>query len=675
MIRPRPMKYIELFVLSRDVDTVIEYLGRKALLHVSQDDEAKAKNDALSDFDTDNIEKIRKQLEKIEDVSAYLLLFEKIKKSFSGDLAQLPKVEDETSLLEIAGRIDALRAKELEKTQQLKTLEETLHEARAFANLKAPFSNLDQLSYLTLRIGRLDPTGQEMVTAALGDRAVIIPLGSDNKVIAAASRKGRFALDSELKKAAFTALVMPEGFTGVPQDMLEGLERSLQNAKTEVEALNAEKALLIKTLEPVLQRLYNNFTLAFIIEQLKTSLRSSKNAYMLSGWVPASEVQSMVQDLVALTEGRISVRSYNPSERKKVLDGEEKVPVLLDHGAFVKGFQGVVFSYGAPLYGTIDPTPFVAIIFTLLFGIMFGDVGQGFVLFLLGLATSRKGIQALKGFRTYSTPLIAVGIASMIMGFLDGEVFANEEILIRPTRIITGMLTGHPVDRILTLMPEKGSLEKLFIFFGFTIGVGVLINSVGLIINIINQISMKHYEKAFFGKTGLAGAFLFWYALFIAVKMLLGNSLVWLDFIALAVPALMIFWGPVLFRLLTKQKPAMEHGFLVFFMEGFVEILETISTYVSNTVSFLRVGAFALSHAVLSFIVFTLSSMIAKQALVGPIMGILVAVFGNMVIIVLEGMIVAIQVVRLQYYEFFSKFFTETGVSYNPFRFQREVTS
>jgi len=117
----------------------------------------------------------------------------------------------------------------------------------------------------------------------------------------------------------------------------------------------------------------------------------------------------------------------------------------------------------------------------------------------------------------------------------------------------------------------------------------------------------------------------------------------------------------------------MEHGFLVFFMEGFVEILETISTYVSNTVSFLRVGAFALSHAVLSFIVFTLSSMVAKQAIVGPAMGILVAVFGNLIIIVLEGMIVAIQVVRLQYYEFFSKFFTETGIPYTPFRFQREV--
>jgi len=673
MIRPRPMKFVEIFVLSRDVDTVIEYLGRKAILHVSQDEQTEVKKDQENTEAQERSEIIRKQLERLEDIAGYLQLFEQIKASFSGELAQLPSETDIQFLQSLSTRIDNLRTRELEKTQQIRTLEETIHEAKAFANLKAPFSNLDQLSYLTLRIGRLDPQGQEAVSKSLGDRAVIIPLDDGNKVVAASSRKGRFALDTELKKASFSPLPVPEGFTGVPEELLQGLETSLQQHKTELASILAEKQTLTGELEPVLQRLYNNFMLASIVEGLKSSLRSSKNAYLLSGWVPASELKSLVQDLVALTDGRLSIRSYNPDERKKVLDGEEKVPVALDHGNFVKGFQGVVFSYGAPLYGTIDPTPFVALIFTLLFGIMFGDLGQGFVLFLLGLATSRKGIQALKGFRAYSTPLIAVGLSSMLMGFLDGEVFANEEILIRPTRIVTGTLTGHPVDRILALMPEKDSMGKLFIFFGFTIGVGVLINSIGLIINIINQITLKHYEKAFFAKTGLAGALLFWYAISMAVRVVLGQPLIWFDAVALAVPAIFIFWGPVLYRLLTHQKPAMEHGFLVFFMEGFVEILETISTYVSNTVSFLRVGAFALSHAVLSFIVFTLSAMVAKQAYVGPLMGILVAVFGNLIIIVLEGMIVAIQVVRLQYYEFFSKFFTETGIPYTPFRFQREV--
>ncbi|AEJ19958.1 V-type ATP synthase subunit I [Gracilinema caldarium] len=673
MIRPRPMKYVEIYVLSRDVDVVIEYLGRKEILHLSLDDTNQNVKYQDNADTLDQSEKIKKQLEKLEDLAGYLELFKQIQAAFSGELAQLPSDRDEQILESLSARIDSLRIRESEKTQQVNTLEETLHEARAFANLKAPFSNLDQLSYLTLRIGHLDPQGQEAISKVLGDRAVIIPLNDGNKVVVASSRKGRFALDTELKKVSFRPLSIPEGFSGVPEDLLEGLETSLQNNKQELASILAEKNAVSDELLPVLQRLYNNFTLASLVETLKSSLRASKNAYLLAGWVPASELNSMVRDLTALTDGRLSVRSFSPEERKKVLDGEEKVPVSLDHGNFVQGFQGVVFSYGAPLYGTIDPTPFVAFIFTLLFGIMFGDVGQGFVLFMLGLATSRKGIQALKRFRIYSTPLIAVGISSMLMGFLDGEVFANEELLIRPTRIITSVLTGHPVDRILTLMPEKGSMEKLFIFFGFTIGVGVLINSIGLVINIINQITLKNYEKAFFAKTGLAGALFFWYAIFMAVRVILGQSLHCFDVVALAVPPVFIFWGPVLYRLLTRKKPVMEHGFMVFFMEGFVEILETISTYVSNTVSFLRVGAFALSHAVLSFIVFTLSSMVAKQAIVGPVMGILVAVFGNLIIIVLEGMIVAIQVVRLQYYEFFSKFFTETGIRYKPFRFQREV--
>ena len=675
MIRPRSMKYVEIIVLLKDVDRVIDYLGRKALLHVSQDISEEDKKEKENDAGHERVETIRKQLETIEDVAAYFQIYEEIKASFSGELAQLPSDADASLLKDLAQRIIALRFEEQEQSQKKRTIEEALHEARAFENLKAPFSNLDQLSYLTLRIGRLDSPGQETVAKSLGDRAVIIPLGEGDKVVAASSRKGRFALDTELKKSSFSPLSVPEGFTGVPEDLLEGLESSLKNVNHELSLIEQRKTDLKKELRPAIQRLYNNFTLGFIVEELKANLRSSSNAYMLSGWVPASEIAAMLKDLVALTDGRLSVRTYNPNERKKVLDGLEKVPVSLDHGAFVRGFQGLVFSYGAPLYGTIDPTPFVAVIFTLLFGIMFGDLGQGFVLFLLGLATSRNGLKALKGFRGYSTPLIAVGLASMLMGLLDGEVFANEQLLVGPTRIVTGLLTGHPVDRILTLMPEKGSIDKLFIFFGFTIGVGIIINSIGLIINIINQITLKNYEKAFFAKTGLAGALLFWYAVFMGLRIVLGSGLAWFDIPGLAIPAIFIFIGPALYRYITRKKPAMEHGFLVFFMEGFVEILESVSTYVSNTVSFLRVGAFALSHTVLSFIVFTLSSMIAKQAIVGPLMGLLVTVFGNVIIIVLEGMIVAIQVVRLQYYEFFSKFFTETGVPYTPFRFQKEVES
>jgi V/A-type H+-transporting ATPase subunit I len=198
-------------------------------------------------------------------------------------------------------------------------------------------------------------------------------------------------------------------------------------------------------------------------------------------------------------------------------------------------------------------------------------------------------------------------------------------------------------------------------------------------VNIINKFTLKEYEKALFSKTGLAGTVLFWYALSMAIRFIF--SLVnpsqsfrfgVQDIVFLVTPGVGIFFGPALWRLLSNQRPVFAEGIMVFIMEGFVEILETVSTYVSNTVSFLRVGAFALSHAVLSFIVFRFAELVSGVS-GGTVFSLLIIIFGNLVIILLEGMIVAIQVVRLQYYEFFSKFFVETGVEFKPFRFRKGV--
>jgi V/A-type H+-transporting ATPase subunit I len=677
MIFPRKMKQVELTVLDRDVDGVIEYLGRRALMHFPRNEEEISPEDphaGKSGAQTFILE----NLEKLKAGAVYLGV-------------EIPPEPDESSGLpgpdeiamteKICSRIELLNRKENETLKEKKKVEDALGEANAFSNLNAPFADLDQLSYLTLRIGRLGPERLEDLRSTLADRAVIIPLGSDgedDRILAAASRKGRFALDSELKKQDFVPIAVPEGYKGVPGELLSGLQTRLKGIEADLQSVGADKKQAKEEYGSVLISLHGSFLMASIIEDLKNRLTSTKSVYVLSGWVPLDSMGKLVEDLEKRTGGRVGVRAFDPEEIPEVRDGKTKVPVSLGHGAFVKGFEGVVFSYGAPLYGTIDPTPLVAFFFTILFGIMFGDVGQGFVLFLAGFLTGRRGIKALGKFKNYSIPLISVGMASMVMGFLNGEIFANEDLFIRPTRALTGFLTGHPVDRILTLMPltEKGgSVTKLFYFFGFTIAVGIVFNSIGLLVNIVNQWSLKKYEKALFSKTGVSGLVLFWYAVSIAVRCLLGGRFAWFDAAGLALPVFCIFFGPVLWRAFAREKPVLEQGLMVFIMEGFVEILETVSTYVSNTVSFLRVGAFALSHAVLSFIIFKLSEMVMEAAggIGGSAAFLLVMIFGNAVIILLEGMIVAIQVVRLQYYEFFSKFFTETGVEFSPFRFRREV--
>jgi len=679
------MKRIELTVLSRDVDIVIEFLGRRALMHLSDEDEDDSSS-ARSSMDAAFVH-IRESLDKLASAAAWL---EVKLPTEPGESSHFPGEAEDVLTNTITMAVSSLRGREKEQYEEKRKVEEALNEARAFASLDAPFSDLDQLSYLTLRVGHVDPRWHNELRQSLADRAVIVSLGSGeeggDRILAAASRKGRFALDSELKKMNFVPIAIPKELKGVPAELLSGLEDRLKAVLGELEDIIGRKEKLREEYGNSLQSLTGSYFMAEIAEQLKARLVATQNAYLLTGWVPVDMLNFLVKELDRLTEGRIAVRAYDPKELKRVIDGSEKVPVALKHGAFVQGFERMVFSYGAPLYGTIDPTPVVAVFFTILFGIMFGDLGQGMVLFLLGILAGRRGPAFLSKFRRFSIPLMAVGISSMIMGFLNGSFFTNENILVGPTRALTAFLTGRPVDRILVLMPlpeHGGSVKKLFYFFAFTLSLGVLLNSLGLIINTINQLKLKKYEKAFFDRTGLAGLLFFWYALFIAVRFLLALerpdiltfSFLWMDVWGLVIPLLAIILGPLIWRIVSGERPVFAEGPAVFLMEGMVGILEIVSSIISNTMSFLRVGAFALSHAVLSYIVFRFSEEVSAVSMgpaFGTTMSVLILVFGNAVIIILEGLIVTIQVLRLQYYEFFSKFFNETGVKFSPFRFRNE---
>ncbi|MDR2193427.1 MAG: V-type ATP synthase subunit I [Treponema sp.] len=688
---PRKMKRVELTVLEKDVDSVVEYLGRRSLMQFAEQQEEQSlindeKFESLEKFEAfqqleENEKKrdsyIEENMEKIKESAAYLGL-ELPAEPY--ETSHLPTAEDDKLTETICSRVIGLRDHEAEEKNEKQKLEDALSESKAFAALNAPFSELDQLSYLTLRVGRLDARGQSQIRNSLADRAAIISL-DDDRILAASSRIGRFALDSELKKQSFTPITIPKDYIGIPTDLLVSLEERKKVTENNIEAISKEKTKLISEYGNSILSLSASYTMAHITEQMKHKLVATKSTYLLTGWAPADSLKFFASELVKITSGRIGIRTLNPDEVSSVRNGNEKVPTALSHGAFVRSFEPLVFSYGAPLYGSIDPTPFVAVFFTLLFGIMFGDVGQGFVLLLMGLLLVQKKHKVLQSYKNFGGPLIAVGISSMIMGFLYGGIFSNETLLEAPTLAVTGFLADTPigaffgwraVPKILHLMPEKGSIDKLFYFFGFTLALGVILNSTGLIFNIINQWSQKHYEKALFSKTGIAGVLFFWYVIGIAMRIILHGELYWFDVPGLGIPLLCIFFGEALWRLFSGEHPILKEGFMVFIIEGIVELLETFSSYISNSVSFLRVGAFALSHAVLSFITFTMADLVAHGSSFGPMFSLIIFIFGNGIIIVLEGMIVAIQVTRLQYYEFFSKFFTETGVRFAPFRFRKE---
>ncbi|MDR2521967.1 MAG: V-type ATP synthase subunit I [Spirochaetaceae bacterium] len=716
------MKKVRVAVLDKDVDTVLKYLGRQGIMQFStasaasiEGNEAAASIEAAASSEAGasgeagasieagaaraRLTHIEGALSNLKENAAFLEVA--LPEEPSGE-TELPGEQEERALLAINDAAGALE-RELYNTQLEKAaLEEQLAACMGTPVLPAataPLEGLPRNSFLNVRLGRLSGAEQGKLHDALGERAVILPLGDHDEVLVASSRTGRFAMDSGLSQAGFVPFpeaAVPEaappqagGAEAPPQaappqagsERQAAVSAALAETGGRLAGLLAEREHLARLYEQPVKAVYASFLMAESVARLKQRLSQTKNTFELCGWVEARRIPALVHDLDEKTGGRVSVVSYESWEVPEVRSGAEKVPVALRHGRLAGSFQPLVLSYGAPAYGTIDPTPFTTVLFAVLFAVMFGDVGQGAVLLAAGILASCPKIRLFAKYRHFGGPLKIAGACSMATGFLYGGVFSNETLLEAPTHAISAFLAStaagralgiHETERLLNLMPEAGNLEKLFYFFGFTLGIGVLVNSLGIVLNIINSVTQRRWERAFFSKHGVAGLAFFWYALFIAVRALVQKGqfrFAAYDALALAVPIAAIVCGPFIWRLATRKNP-FEEGFFAFIMEGIVEILETVSGYVSNTVSFLRVGAFALSHAVLSFIIFTMAEKVAGVTL-GGAWSLLIIIFGNALIIVLEGMIVAIQVIRLQYYEFFGKFFTETGTEFSPFKFSR----
>lgn len=403
------------------------------------------------------------------------------------------------------------------------------------------------------------------------------------------------------------------------------------------------------------------------LQRISDELEHTQTTHKLSGWIAAKDVASLVKDLEELTKGAIAITTYDPEEVPEVKAGTYKIPVKFHHGKFIKSFDRMVLSYGVPEYSSIDPTHWVAFFFTLLFGLMFGDAGQGLVFVLLGILLTKNALKFLSGWSKFGPVFIALGCSSTVMGILTGEFFANGHVLIPLSRFLTGLF-GESHDHILHLMPSAGNINVVFGFFLFTLAIGFIINTTGLVLNFIDALRHKELGRFLFGKIGLSGALFFWYVIWMAIRIvLLKIPPFWLDWGIIGISLLGVFMGHPLSRLVEGKRPVFEHGVFTAVIEGVVEILEVISSYLSNTISFLRVGAFGLAHAVLGFIISTMSEM------VGGIGGIAIMIIGNAIVIVLEGMIVAIQVIRLQYFEFFSKFFHKTGREFKPFCYEGNV--
>ncbi len=424
-------------------------------------------------------------------------------------------------------------------------------------------------------------------------------------------------------------------------------QRGLDRFKLDTENIKKKRELISQNKEGFHQKLVEelpvlDFYVAYmsLMSESQQYFRKTDRTCIVSGFIPGEYVRAFVKSVKQVTTGQCYIEVREPS----CGDKKEKVPYYFKNNFLFKPFEGLVKAYGIPEYRTIDPTPIFAISYMLMFGFMFGDVGDGLVLTLAGcyvLFSKRFKVDL----RQAGLLLMYCGIASMVFGFLYGSIFGVEDWL--------PALWLHPLHEI-------DKLLKIGLFFG----IGMI--SLGIFINIANGVLTKNWSRAIFDKSGLLGGLIYWGVIgLIAKSYFLGNPASgWLWFVFIGLPCIMLFLKKP-FEVIIENKTPHEESLFAYLMEVVFEIVEIFMGYLANTFSFIRVGAFALSHAGLFVAIFSLAALV-RQSSHGAIWSAVVLVFGNIIILLLEGMVVGIQAVRLEYYEFFTKFFVGEGILYKP---------
>ena len=301
--------------------------------------------------------------------------------------------------------------------------------------------------------------------------------------------------------------------------------------------------------------------------------------------------------------------------------------------------------YGLPATNEMDPTMFVALTYTFIFGAMFGDVGQGAVLFAVG------GLLYLIKKINLAGIISIAGLFSMFFGVMFGSVFGFEDVI--------PALWLKPVEAM-TKLPFIGQLNTVFII---AIAFGMALNIMVMIFQILNAIKSHDLENLLFSHNGLAGLVFYVFIVLTIVLYMTGHKTPSniLLVIFLGVPVLLFLFKEPLGNLVEKNHKKMEVGKGMFLVQGFFELFETMLSYFSNTLSYVRIGAFAVSHAAIMEVVLMLSGAEnGSPNLFGVILG-------NVIVMLLEGLIVGIQVLRLEYYEMFSRFYKGNGRQFKPF--------
>jgi len=624
-LRPERMRHVTLFLLNEAVPDISLRLAQFGWFDPIPQLEQKTELPLQKDTKYRSLYfRARKRLDKI------LHFIGQPSAMVSGEVKQMVSLatlkELDSKLGEIwqsCSRCEEQKRKLQEDSRRIRQLENTLQKYLALninlAHLQQPHSFLD------LRLGTVPLVEVNKLRDAVSLNNYTVTLFGRQEniahVVIAGVRHVSGNIERVLNAASFRPTQLPEEFHDYPERLQQHLEKELREIQQQQQQLEEIIRNTAADNSDFLSQAKQQINIAAAYAELAEQRAGQGALSCIQGWVPRKRIQTLQH----LLDTELGSR-YVLQVRAPTVEERAQVPSYTKHAALLKPFALLVKNYGVPRYGEFDPTWLFALSYILMFGMMFGDIGHGLVIVLSGVLLRRK-------LSEYWLFLVAIGISSALFGFVYGSVFGFEDII-----------------HAWWISPLSDPILMLEVALGWGIAFIILM----VLLSIRNRWIEGDRPEALFGGHGVAGLILYLGLILVIWQWFNRGEIHQGLLLLLVLPLLSI----LIHAWLSNTSPRSERTLVIV-----IEAFETLMGYFSNTLSFLRVAAFSLNHVALIVAVFTVANMFETTG------EWLTIILGNLFVLVLEGAIVAIQVLRLEYYEGFSRFYRGDGVAFKPLSF------
>ena len=662
-----PVKKVTIITFIDHEERLLRELGRLGVVDLKS-----LKEEEFAGFKKTVVENIHKYHELLDRLRA---LYEKLGnhsqvKPFTGQIkSKVDPMELELKIIRYEKGFSSIEAKKevlMEELKRLRQLRESLSLLNKFGIRPR---DVGEFAHIFVIVGIMRKQDIPRLKEALGmlPRVLIKEFSlskEESLVMITALRDFKEDVLKVLRALDYREIQIPKDIPGEYEEAIKWIEERVAERKRRMKELEKEYEELKKNFFNEADFIEKALKYSYSISLAQSKMLRSKMMVVLQGWIPEDRLDVLeryLREFREKTEGQIIYTFSDPLPH-------EKPPTVLRTPKLLKAYLSLVRQYGIPEPHETDPTLISGLLWTIMFGFMFPDLGQGLVIMFLGFLFIKMKRNELMGIpiKSIGKLLIGAGFTAAIFGALTGDVFLLEHV-IEP--LWPGLTPGwlEKASNVIWLM-------KIAIYFG------IIEVSIGLILAMYTNLKHGHVIEALLGEKGLAGLITFW-SMVLAAFAFIGLNVIPGIFefpgvdINSYIGALFSFNLGKLFAwpeiTLTLPLITLIIGVICMIMKGILEredisltlgmLFETIISLFSNMLSFVRLAGFNVAHVALAVV-------IARMLEVNPNMGLVMLLGFNFFALTLELMVVMIQALRLVFYEFMTKFYRGTGEAFRPFR-------